>query len=268
MNTATVTTPGTEATGSTTTANAWRAYQGVSPAAVDEKELIERYLPLVRNVVDRIKLNVPAHVDADDLYSVGITGLIAAVRKFDPNQGSTFASYAAMRIRGAILDELRRMDWCPRRARARSRKLKNTINDVEQKLGRAATDSEVYSALGISPKEYEKWVEEAKPVTFIAIDQCAHGEEGEGASLHEVLADEADKTGRDNLEKAEMLQLLTQRISELPDIPKKILAMYYFENMRLAEIAEVFDLTESRICQIHAQTILGLRGWLQRVKER
>lgn len=264
MNTATATIPGMDAT----PAAAWRAYQGVSPAAVDEKDLIERYLPLVRNVVDRIKLNVPAHVDADDLYSVGITGLIAAVRKFDPNQGSTFASYAAMRIRGAILDELRRMDWCPRRARARSRKLKTAINDVEQKLGRAATDTEVRTALGLNEVEYAKWVEEAKPVTFIAIDQNADGEEGGGASLHELLRDESDKTGRDNLEKAELLQLLTQRIAELPDIPKKILAMYYFENMRLAEIAAVFGLTESRICQIHAQTILGLRGWLQRMKER
>lgn len=264
MNNATVIVPGPDAT----PAAAWRAYQGVTPAAVDEQELIIRFLPIVRNVVDRIKMNVPAHVDADDLYSVGVTGLIAAVRKFDPNQGNTFASYAALRIRGAILDELRRMDWCPRRARARSRKLKNTINDVEQKLGRAATDAEVCAALGVTPREYEKWVEEAKPVTFIAIDQHADGEEGVGASLHELLADEADKTGRDNLEKAELVQLLTQRISELPDIPRKILAMYYFENMRLAEIAAVFDLTESRICQIHAQTILGLRAWLQRVKER
>src|ERR1043166_5327758 len=159
MNTATANTPAAEAT----PAVAWRTYQGVSPKSVDEKDLIERYLPLVRNVVDRIKLNVPAHVDADDLYSVGVTGLIAAVRKFDPNQGSTFASYAAMRIRGAILDELRRMDWGPRRARARSRKLKNAINDVEQKLGRAATDKDVWASLGLSEKEYQKWVEESKP---------------------------------------------------------------------------------------------------------
>jgi len=264
MNTATATIPSTDAS----PANAWRAYQGVSPSAVDEKELIVRYLPLVRNVVDRIKLNVPAHVDADDLYSVGITGLIAAVRKFDPEQGSTFASYAATRIRGAILDELRRMDWCPRRARARSRKLKGAINDVEQKFGRAATDDEVCASLGLDKKEYAKWVEEAKPVTFLAIDQHAEGEEGEGASLHELLADDQDTTGRDNLEKAELLQLLTQRIAELPDIPRKILAMYYFENMRLAEIAAVFGLTESRICQIHAQTILGLRAFLQRVRDR
>jgi len=251
-----------------TPAAAWRAYQGVSPSAVDEKDLIERYLPLVRNVVDRIKLNVPAHVDADDLYSVGITGLIAAVRKFDPEQGTTFAGYAAMRIRGAILDELRRMDWCPRRARARSRKLKSAINDVEQKVGRAATDAEVSAALGLDAKEYAKWVDEAKPVTFIAIDQTSEHQEGDGPSLHDLLRDENDVTGRDNLEKAELVELLTQRIAELPDIPKKILAMYYFENMRLAEIAAVFGLTESRICQIHAQTILGLRAYLQRVRER
>jgi RNA polymerase sigma factor FliA len=139
---------------------------------------------------------------------------------------------------------------------------------VEQKVGRAATDAEVMAELSLTPKEYSKWVEEAKPVTFIAIDQNADSEGGGGASLHELLADEADVTGRDNLEKAELLQLLTQRIAELPDIPKKILAMYYFENMRLAEIASVFGLTESRICQIHAQTILGLRGWLHRVRNR
>ena len=185
--------PGT--TESATPAAAWRAYQGVTQGAVDEKDLIERYLPLVRNVVDRIKLNVPAHVDADDLYSVGVTGLIAAVRKYDPEQGSTFASYAAMRIRGAILDELRRMDWCPRRARARSRKLKAAINDVEQKLGRAANDDEVCAALGLEMKEYNKWVDEAKPVTFINIDHEVKSDEGGGASLHELLADEGDSSG-------------------------------------------------------------------------
>ncbi len=264
MNTATATVPCMEASPAT----AWRAYQGVSPSAIDEKELIERYLPLVRNVVDRIKLNVPAHVDADDLYSVGITGLLAAVRKFNPEQGNTFASYAAMRIRGAILDELRRMDWCPRRARARGRKLKAAIGEVEQRLGRAATDEEVSKALGLSPKEYAKWVEEAKPVTFLAIDQTPEGEDGEGPSLHDLLRDETDVTGRDNLEKEELLQLLTQRIAELPDIPRKVLAMYYFENMRLAEIAAVFKLTESRICQIHSQVILGLRAYLQRAQNR
>lgn len=250
-------------------AAAWRAYQGVATGtAVDEKELIERFLPLVRNVVDRIKLTLPPHIDAEDLYSFGTTGLIAAVRKFDPKQGSTFAGYAAMRIRGAVLDELRRMDWCPRRARARARKLKESVNGLEQRIGRTATEDEICEELGISPAEYAKWMEEARPATFIALDSHSEGEDSEGASLHEFLADENDVTGRENLERAELLKLLTQRMAELPDVPRKILAMYYFENMRLAEIAAVFGLTESRICQIHSQTIIGLRAFLGRARNR
>lgn len=265
MNTAAVPKPGKDASPS---AAAWRAYQGVTSSAIDEKDLIERYLPLVRNVVDRIKLTLPAHIEADDLYSVGITGLIAAVRRYDPEQGNTFAGYAAMRIRGAILDELRRMDWCPRRARARARKVKEAINALEQRLGHTASEEEICADLGLTPKEYAKWLEESRPVTFIAIDQVSEGQDSDGPSLHEMLSDESDQTGREQMEKAELLQLLTQRIAGLPDIPRKILAMYYFENMRLAEIAKVFGLTESRICQIHSHTVLGLRAHLARARDR
>ena len=247
---------------------AWRVYQGAQSEKIDEKELIERYLPLVRNVVDRIKLNLPPHVDVEDLYCVGVTGVIAAARKYDPEQGHTFAGYATTRIRGAILDELRRLDWCPRRARAKAKKLKESINELEQKLGRAATEEEVRNNLGLSHKEYAKWMEEAKPVCFVAIDQTAENEDSEGASLHELIADESDVSVRDRMEKEELMQLVAQRISELPEIPKKILAMYYFENMRLAEIAAVFNLTESRICQIHAQTVIGLRAYISRVRNR
>jgi RNA polymerase sigma factor for flagellar operon FliA len=266
MNTAAAALSGMDAT--VKPAAAWRAYAGANSGAIDEKDLIERFLPLVRNVVDRIKLTLPQHIDADDLYSVGVMGLISAVRKYDPTQGNTFAGYAAMRIRGGILDELRRMDWCPRRTRARARKLKESINAVEQKLGRAATEDEICKELGLTRKEYAKWLDEVRPVTFVALDQHAEGEESEGASLHELLADETNTTGRDNLEREELLKILSQTMSELPDIPRKILAMYYFEGMRLAEIAAVFGLTESRICQIHSQTILGLRALVGRARNR
>src|SRR3954463_1363912 len=160
-------------------ATAWRAYQGANTSDLDQKDLILRYLPLVRNVVDRIKLNLPSHIDADDLYSVGVTGLIAAVRKYDPEQGSTFAAYASMRIRGAILDELRRMDWCPRRARARARKMKEAINALEQKLGRVATEDEICKEVGLTQVEYRKWLDESRPVTFLALDSHAIGEESD-----------------------------------------------------------------------------------------
>jgi RNA polymerase sigma factor FliA len=246
---------------------AWRAYQ-TSTGKTDEASLIDRYLPLVRNVVDRIKMNLPSHVEVDDLYSVGVTGLIAAVRRYDPEQGHTFTAYATTRIRGAVLDELRRLDWCPRRARAKARKLKAAMADLEQKHGRAATEEEVRAHLGLSAKEYAHWLEESKPVTFVAIDGCTENEDGGGSSLHDLIADDNDVPVQFRMEKEELWKLAAQRISELPDIQKRILAMYYFENMRLAEIAAVFDLTESRICQIHAQAILGLRAFLQRARDR
>lgn len=264
MSAATAPHPGLDAS----PAAAWRAYQGVGQKRVDENELIERYLPLVRNVVDRIKINLPSHIDADDLYSVGVTGLLAAVRKYDPEQGKTFAAYTMMRIRGAILDELRRLDWCPRRTRARARQLKEAINTVEQKLGRVATEAEMCKELGISPKEYLKWVDDTRPVSFTTLDEPVQGTEGEGATLHEVIRDENDVTGRENLEKAELLEILVKRMEELPDTTRKVLSMYYFENMRMAEIAAVFGLTESRICQIHTQAILGLRAFLGRAMQR
>lgn len=249
-------------------AEARRAYQGAAPAAFDENEIIEQYLSVVRTVVDRIKLYLPPHVDEEDLYSVGITGLIAAVKKYTPERSKSFGGYATTRVRGAILDELRRLDWCPRGVRMRARKLKDAINTVEQDLGRTATEQEVAAQLGVTVAEYSKWLEEAKPVTFIALDYSGDGENGPRASLHDILADENDVTGRENLEKAELLEILTQRITELPDMHKKILTMYYFENLRLAEIAETFRLTESRICQIHAHILVGLRAFIQRVRER
>lgn len=248
---------------------AWRAYQtSAATGPATEKELIERYLPLVRNVVDRIKINLPAHVDADDLYSVGITGLLAAVRKYDPSQNVTFAGYATTRIRGAILDELRRMDWCPRRARAKAKKIKESIISVEQRLKRPATEDEIRAELGLSAKEYAKWVEESRPVCFVAIDQPTEGPDGAGASLHDLIADQSDTPVRDRMEQEELVQLMVRSIAALPETPRKILAMYYHENMRLAEIAAVFNLTESRICQIHSQAVLTLRASMQRERDR
>lgn len=245
----------------------WRTYQGAESSSLDEKALTERYLPLVRSVVDRIRMNLPPHIEAADLYSVGILGLIAAVKNYDPKQNNTFAAYASRRIRGSVLDELRRLDWRPRRARAKARRIKEVIAEIEQKHGRPATDEEVRKALGISAKEYAKWLEESKPACFLALDQSPDDEGGERSSLHEIIADDNDVLARDEMERKELQELVAQRIRQLPDIPRKILAMYYHENMRLAEIAAIFNLTESRICQIHAQTILSLRGYIQRVRE-
>ncbi len=246
---------------------AWRAYQSVG-GSLDEKDLLERYLPLVRNVVDRIRLTLPAHVDADDLYGVGVTGLIAAVKRYDPEQQHTFAGYATMRIRGAVLDELRRLDWFPRRARAKARKLKGAIAELEQALGRAPEDAEIAAKLGLSRKEYDHWMVEVRPISFVAIDDNPESEEGGGVSRHETIADEQAVPVQAQMENQELSEIIAQKISELPDIQRRVLAMYYHENMRLAEIAAVFGLTESRICQIHSKAILGLRAHIGAARNR
>lgn len=246
---------------------AWRAYQSAG-GSIDEKELLERYLPLVRNVVERLKLSLPAHVDADDLTSVGVTGLISAVRRFNPEQQHTFAAYATTRIRGAILDELRRLDWFPRRARAKARKVKLMISDLEQSLGRAPTDEEIRIGLGLTTKEYNHWMVEIRPITFIAIDDAGENDDGGGANRHEMIADEQAVPVQTSMENVELSQLVAQKIQELPDIQRRVLAMYYHENMRLAEIAAVFNLTESRICQIHSRAILGLRAQIDLARDR
>jgi RNA polymerase sigma factor for flagellar operon FliA len=248
-------------------AAAWRAYQSAG-GTNDEKTLIERYLPLVRNVVDRLRLTLPAHVDADDLYSVGVTGLIAAVRRYDPEQQNTFAGYATTRIRGAVLDELRRLDWFPRRARAKARKIKLAIAELEQRLARAPSDEEIRAHLGLSQKDYDHWMVEVRPISFVAIDDSPDGEEGESTSRHERIADEQTEPVQSRLEHEELSQIITQKITELPDIQKRVLAMYYHENMRLAEIAAVFQLTESRICQIHSRAILTLRAQVSVARNR
>jgi RNA polymerase sigma factor (sigma-70 family) len=134
-------------------------------------------------VVLALAAALPAHVDADDLYSVGVTGLIAAVRRYQPEQSHTFAAYATTRIRGAVLDELRRLDWFPRRARAKARKIKTAIGDLEQRLGRAPTEEETRAELGLTPKDYAHWLGEVRPITFVAIDDTAESDEGGGGSL-------------------------------------------------------------------------------------
>jgi len=247
--------------------SAWRAYQSAG-GTVDEKELLERYLPLVRNVVDRLKLTLPAHVDADDLYSVGVTGLIAAVRRFNPEQQHTFAAYASTRVRGAVLDELRRLDWFPRRARAKARKIKAAITTLEQSLGRPPTDDEIRTLLCLSVKEYSHWLVEVRPISFVAIDDNGATEEAGGTSRHEMIADEQAVPVHTSMENEEMGALMALKIQELPDIQRRVLAMYYHENMRLGEIAAVFNLTESRICQIHARALLGLRAQLEHARNR
>jgi RNA polymerase sigma factor for flagellar operon FliA len=251
--------------------NVQRTRRGSRAYTVPMVEPTEQFLldglPLVRRVIDRLKASLPPHVDADDLGSAGVLGLVQAARNFRDDQGCSFATYATTRIRGAVLDELRRMDWMPRRARAKATQLKEAINQLEQKLGRLAEETEIAEALSLSPEQYASLLDEVRPISCIELDSVASEEDDEG-TLHEKIADEQQGTADAALEHKELLAMVAARIEQLPDIQKKVLALYYFEEMRLSEIACIFNLTESRICQIHTQAIAGLRTYLKSAQER
>jgi RNA polymerase sigma factor for flagellar operon FliA len=178
----------------------------------------------------------------------------------------TFAAYAAMRVRGAVLDELRRIDWMSRTLRVKAKKLTDVIATFEQNVGRPATEAEIASELGITSEEYSILLDEVRPLSYVELDALAGDDED--SSLHEVIADENQPNARDLALKQELIKLVVERLQVLPDMQRKILAMYYFENLRLAEIAKVFGVTESRICQIHTQAVLSLKAYIRKAMER
>jgi RNA polymerase sigma factor for flagellar operon FliA len=226
------------------------------------QHLIENHLPLVRSIVERMRRKLPSKIEADELYSIGVTGLVAAARNYRPSRESSFASYATTRIRGAILDELRRMDWMSRATRSKAKRLGLVISKLEQEQGGSISQGSLCAEMHMTEGELAELMEEVRPVKFVSLDGVDEQSDVEDQSLHEIIPDDSCIAPLDVLERKEVLSLLAQRMEQLPAVPKKVLAMYYYENMRLSEIATCFGLTESRICQIHTQTVGQLRNYL------
>lgn len=223
-------------------------------------EFVERYIPVVRNVVEHFRPRLPAHVDLGDLFSVGVTGLMAAVSNYSEERANTFGGYAVRRIRGAILDELRKSDTRSRRARLKARMIAEATARIEQRQGRPAWREEIRCELGLTERVFAKWMFVAKQANFISLDATQSLEDGEGARLHDSIADESIEPACEDMERSEMHAQLADRIRHLPEKQRKVLALYYHEGMRFAEIAEAFGVSESRICQIHGQAVKALRS--------
>jgi RNA polymerase sigma factor for flagellar operon FliA len=241
----------------------WRQYQRRAGSEI-ENSLVEQYLPLVRSIVGRLAMSLPDHVDASDLHSAGLIGLVQAMRNYDMDCGTSFESYARVRIRGAMLDELRRMDWVPRTVHEKARRIQQTLGALEQKLGRNPTDEEMAKALNVTVEDYGGLLNEIRPAAFVCLDSTACADGSDNGSLYEVIADPNDESPLDEVSRNELKEVVFERIQQLPDIQRKVLALYYHEDLHLREIAAVFGLTESRICQIHSQAILSIRAHIQR----
>ena len=241
----------------------WRRYSKSGPGSSVENSLIEQYLPLVKTIVGRLAMTLPSHVHSDDLLSAGLVGLLNAVRRFNPKSGSSFETYARVRIRGAVFDELRRLDWVPRSVHDKAKKVEKVMHDLMQRTGRAPTNEEMAKALDLTTDEYEELIVEIKPASYVCLDsiQSAGGENTGHA--YDVIADETQVNPQRETALKEMAALIEERLKVLPEMQRKVLALYYFEDLRLREIAEVFGVTESRICQIHAQAIIALKAQLR-----
>ena len=237
----------------------WADYKANRNQETRDK-LIVQYSPLVKYVAGRVGVGLPRNVEQADLTSFGVFGLIDAIEKFDPERGYKFETYAIARIKGAILDELRSIDWVPRSVRSKARNLERAMAKLESENHRAPTDQEVAEEMGVTEAQLQTTLSQISFVGVAALDEMlSGGERGESVTLGDTVADSGDGP-MGVYEVEEMRQILAESINRMPEREKIVLTLYYYEGLTLAEIGRVLGVTESRVCQIHTKAVLQLRS--------
>ena len=238
----------------------WADYKASGSREARDR-LIVHYSPLVKYVAGRVSVGLPQNIEQADLVSYGIFGLIDAIDKFDPARAIKFETYAIARIKGAIIDELRSIDWVPRSVRAKARAVEKAYAKLEAGLLRTPSDAEVATEMGISEQELHNVFNQISFVGLIALDEMLSvgGDRGESTTLGDTIPDKGEGPVA-AFEVEEMKQILASAINRLGDREKIVLTLYYYEGLTLAEIGEVLGVTESRVCQIHTKAVLQLRS--------
>jgi RNA polymerase sigma factor for flagellar operon FliA len=241
----------------------WKKYKGQGDERARER-LVVAYSPLVKYVAGRMSSGLPAHVDEADLVSYGLTGLINAIERFDLAREIKFETYAITRIRGAIIDELRTLDWVPRSVRTRAREIERANQKLESKLQRAPSDEEMASELEMTVQDFQDALVQISHSTIIALDELwnTSDQNGDSVSLLDTLPDHNAPSPEAVVDQSEVRDRIATAISALPEREKLVIALYYYENLTLREIGEVLGVTESRVSQLHTKAVLRLRSKL------
>jgi RNA polymerase sigma factor for flagellar operon FliA len=239
-------------------------YQGQAATITPEEreQLILEHMPQVRLIARRIHDRLPETVSLEDLVSTGVVGLISAIDRYDPSHGVKLKTYAEYKIRGAILDSLRGLDWAPRQQRRRSKLIELAISNLEQSLHRAPNEEEIEAELGIAVSEYRDWLTEIRGLNLGSLE--SHPPDEDGRELLRFVADSEESWPSNLLERAELRRILAQAIARMPAIERTVLGLYFQEELTLREIASVIQLHESRVSQLKTQAIARLRAFLKK----
>ena len=229
---------------------------------------VRQYAPLVKYVAGKVAIGMPHNVEFDDLVGFGVFGLFDAIEKFDPDKHVKFKTYAVTRIRGAIFDELRSIDWVPRSVRQKAREVEDAVRHLETSLGRSASDTEIAGVMGMGLPEFQKLMLKISSTSILSLNDVWYtGEDNDKVSIVESIESPQSLNPDIIVEKEEIKRVIIDAISELPDKEKKVLVLYYYEDLTLKEIGKVLEVTESRISQLHTKAIMRLRAKLTNIKK-
>ncbi len=243
-----------------------RVVEEIEITTENREEVIIQYSPMIKYVANRIAMRLPPHIEVDDLISVGVLGLMDAITKYDSSRGAKFKTYAEFRVRGAILDELRSMDWVPRSIRQKASKVDKVVQGLQAKLRRTPEDEEVAKEMGLSLDQFHETLNETKSIPIFSLEDLGIAKEsGDQQSLLDCLAGKADADPQTQIRLVELKEIIAKAIDALPEKERLMVSLYYYEELTMKEIGAVLDITESRVSQIHSKAVYRLRAKLKAI---